>query len=83
MKPPICAICNKDFRVNIKSGGKVWFNISDEDKTINDANNEKIGFIAHPRGLAWFCGEHLDITKKYSHLELKEAFIVIRKELNL
>ena len=83
MKPPICAICNKDFRANIKSGGIVRFNISEEDKTINDANNKKIGFIAHPIGLAWFCGEHLEIAKKYSHLELKEAYTIIRKELNI
>ncbi|MFK7803517.1 MAG: hypothetical protein AB8G95_17915 [Anaerolineae bacterium] len=62
MRPPICALCNDRF--DPKDGGTVRF-----------ANFEPLpeGMVGHPKGLEWFCGQHIESAKGRSHMTTKEA----------
>jgi hypothetical protein len=72
MRPPICAICRKDFRKDIQKGGSIRFALSPEDQAFNDRMTERRQ-KGHPKGLEWFCNKHLPIAKRYKHLIWKEA----------
>ena len=80
MKPPICAFCGKDFRPDIQEGGLVSFPLSPEDQAYNERMaREKM--VGHPRGQAWFCGEHYAQAEKLSkEYQLKEALDHMRKK---
>ena len=72
MRPPICAICRKDFRSNSKEGGLVSFKETDEDKVYNlRFKTNKI--VGHKRALEWFCGNHIETARKHKHLTWSEA----------
>ncbi|MCF6366153.1 MAG: hypothetical protein L3J35_08125 [Bacteroidales bacterium] len=70
MKPPVCAICDKDF---FGTGGLIYFKETEEDKTFNERFKQK-GFVGHPKNAFWFCEKHYKTAKKYSHLTKTEAF---------
>lgn len=72
MRPPICAICGKDFGDAGISGDWVSFELTDEEKKYNKKFKEP-GFVGHPAGLEWFCDDHLQGAEEYSFLTLKEA----------
>ena len=69
MKPPICEFCGKDFRDDMKNGGMVRF-----------ANYEPLpqGMVGHPKGLAWFCGEHLETAESLQGHSLPDALKMMR-----
>ncbi|MEO0468162.1 MAG: hypothetical protein AAF206_00975 [Bacteroidota bacterium] len=72
MKPPICAVCRKDFRASPGEGGLVRFRLTEAEKARNDhmrANR----IMGHPSGTAWFCGAHYQQAKSLKHLILAEA----------
>ncbi|MFK8102851.1 MAG: hypothetical protein AB8G15_10015 [Saprospiraceae bacterium] len=77
MRPPICAICRKDFRHNMKGGGSVRFERSAEEKARWEALN-KPGYVGHPPGLEWFCEKHLASAKAHRHLTWREAAQLIK-----
>ncbi len=52
MRPPICAICDKDHMDNVEISG-VHFALSEEDKAYNKRFDEE-GFVGHPAGFEWF-----------------------------
>lgn len=81
MKPPICYICNKDFRNTISEGGLVTFTLSKKDQNYNKRFKEK-GFVGHKASTEWFCKEHYKAAKKYSHLTLSQAKQKIQKANN-
>ena len=64
MKPPICEFCGKDFRAAIGEGSTVRF-----------ANYEPLpdGKVGHPKGLAWFCGKHLEQARSLQERPLSVA----------
>lgn len=68
MRPPICAVCNKDFRKDFDnselSGGTVRF---------SDYINLPNGKVGHPNGLEWFCSEHIKKARNLTHLTAKQA----------
>ena len=72
MRPPICAICDDDFRGSMSEGGLVSFKLSEkeieENKKFEDSQ-----ITGHPAGLEWFCKEHYTLAKKYSHLTKSNA----------
>jgi len=72
MRPPICAICDKDFRTDINEGGLLHFKLSEKDKLILEKMKEP-GFVCHPPATEWFCSEHYEKAKKLTHLTLAEA----------
>ena len=77
MRPPTCAICKKDFRGNIKSGGRVYFALTEKEKERKAEMKEK-GMVGHPPGLEWFCGDHIEIAKRFSRWNRVEALRTIK-----
>lgn len=70
MKPPICCICDKHFDIN--EGGLVQFKMTENDK-LQAERLKQDGFIGHPPAKKWFCSDHIELAKKYSHLTFSEA----------
>ena len=70
MRPPICAICHKRF--DTSEGGLVSFTLTPEEVEHNKVFNQK-GYSGHPKGLDWFCGEHIEKAKALKHFSLGEA----------
>ena len=69
MKPPICSLCHRDFSseyFHYTSGGDVV--------QFADFQRLKEGAAGHPRGLEWFCREHLEQAQAYASLCYAEAF---------
>jgi len=68
MRPPICAVCDRDFREDLEdsdlSGGTVSF---------SDYISLPDGMVGHPNGLEWFCSEHIQKARTLSHLTAKQA----------
>lgn len=77
MRPPICAICSKDFRDSPGEGGLVSFELSSGEREYNKRFDQK-GIVGHPAGQEWFCGRHYPIAIKYQHLTRAEAIPLIR-----
>jgi hypothetical protein len=72
MRPPICAFCGKDFRESTAEGGLVQFNLTAAEIESNKQLAQS-DIVAHPKGQEWFCGEHIHMARKFSHLNLKSA----------
>ncbi len=70
MKPPICALCHRDFRRDTEGGGLVRFR---DEKSLPD------GMVGHPRGVEWFCQRHLAAAQKLSSLSLGEAMAKLHR----
>jgi len=70
MRPPICAICHKRFETS--EGGLVSFTLTAEEVEQNKVF-KKQGYSGHPKGLDWFCGNHIEQAKTLNHLTLGEA----------
>ena len=81
MRPPICGYCNNSNREEFVRCSLVNFALTQEEKAFNQRMTDT-RMVGHKKGLEWFCKDHLEIAKKYSHLTLKEAFKAIRLELN-
>ncbi|HEY8402929.1 MAG TPA: hypothetical protein VIK89_16805 [Cytophagaceae bacterium] len=70
MKPPICAICGKQFSSD--QGGLVAFKPTAEEMEYNKALEQK-GMVGHPANMEWFCEEHLPAAQNLAHLSKGEA----------
>jgi len=77
MRPPICAVCGKNFSHSISKGGLVLFTLSESDKEFNKRFEEP-GFVGHEAGMDWFCSKHIKLAKKYKHVTLSEALAIIK-----
>ena len=72
MRPPICAVCS-EFAINEdKKSGLIYFALTDEEKKANERFKEP-GFMGHPAGREWFCGNHYAAAKELKHLSSSEA----------
>jgi len=71
MRPPMCDLCKGKFSPSHDGGGTVRF-----------ANYEPLpkGMVGHPKGLVWFCAEHIEAAKALNHLDHKEAMQQLRQE---
>lgn len=69
MRPPICAVCFKRFSLN-EGGGTVAF-----------ADYEPLpdGIVGHPKGLEWFCAEHIDAARLRKDKTSTDATLEIRQ----
>ena len=76
MKPPICYICDKDFR-DSEEGGLVYFKKRSSDHEW-DKKMETPGMTGHPPYAEWFCGEHYVEAKKLKNLTIDEAMKILR-----
>lgn len=71
MRPPICAICDKEFTSN-DDGGLIYFKKRPSDVEWEE-KMEKIDGIGHPPYAEWFCKEHYDEIYKLKHLPIDKA----------
>lgn len=70
MMPPNCAVCGRTLRSDPDlKFGQVRF-----------ANFEPIKGPGHPKGLIWFCVDHLDAAKELKHLPSSEAIRELLKD---
>lgn len=69
MKPPICEFCGKNFQKEVENGGLVRF-----------ADYEPLPerMVGHPKGLAWFCGKHLETAESLQDRSLPDALKMMR-----
>jgi len=78
MRPPICAICGKDFRHNVGEGGLLHFKLTEKNKE-ELKRFEKPGFVGHPPATEWFCDEHYEKAKTLTNLTLSEVYKIFNK----
>jgi len=69
MRPPICAICDRDQRDHPEL----------EFELVTFREVEHLDHPGHPEGLEWFCQDHLEAAKKRDHLLEREAIRQIRE----
>ncbi len=69
MRPPICAICDRDQRDH----PDLEFDL------VTFREVEKLDHPGHPDGMEWFCQDHAEEAKKRVHLLCDEALRQIRK----
>lgn len=81
MRPPICIICDDDFREVPEKGDGIYFRLSDADKVYNK-KLEQSEMVGHPAGFEWFCNKHLKLAIKYKHLTLDAALKTIKIEIS-
>ena len=78
MKPPICAICDREFSPS--EGGLIYFQETEEEKRANERFLEP-GFVGHPSHAVWFCPEHYPLARTFSQLTRREAMQKIQSAL--
>lgn len=69
MKPPICAVCGRDFDpaeegglVQVGTGREPWWDgIVDPEEVAEHGPP-----TGHPAGEAWFCGDHVEPARERS-----------------
>ncbi|GAB5554619.1 MAG: hypothetical protein Sapg2KO_42100 [Saprospiraceae bacterium] len=79
MRPPICAICFARFSPGSTEGGLVYFKLSQEEAEFNQRMKEQRK-VGHPAGREWFCEQHVEKAKTFTHLTLKEAIPLIKEK---
>jgi len=66
MKPPICAYCRKRF----KASNRNLVRFADY-KPLPERT------VGHPKGMLWFCGEHIEKARQFKDLSSKDALKLI------
>ena len=75
MRPPFCAICDRD--ALDEGGGLVDFTMTDADRLWAE-RCEREGFVGHPPWQEWFCPEHHKEALALSHLDRGSAMARLR-----
>jgi hypothetical protein len=81
MKPPICAVCHKEFfdELEEEKGGLIYFTKRNLDEKWED-EMRKEGFVGHPPYAEWFCQEHYGPAKELSKMTIDKAMDILRKK---
>ena len=74
MRPPICAVCDRDFRDDLEES-----DLAGDLVTFIDYEALPEGMVGHPKGVEWFCSKHIRKAKILSHLSSKVAIYQIRQ----
>ena len=80
MRPPICAICDKD--LDVGEGGLVYFAKRPSDVEW-DEEMERLDRVGHPPYVEWFCNQHLPRARELKHLTIDKAFETLMKEFSV
>ena len=72
MRPPICAICDRD----IRDYPDLKFDL------VRFADFEAIEGPGHPDGLEWFCSDHIKQAQERELLFISDAIREIKKKEN-
>lgn len=77
MRPPICCICDKRM-LESDEGGLIYFKKRPSDIEWEE-KMKKMRAVGHPPYAEWFCNEHYEQAKKFSHLTIAECLKIIKK----
>jgi hypothetical protein len=78
MLPPICCICDKDFRDSDEAeGGLVYFKKRPSDLEWEKKMEEEHS-TGHPPYAEWFCSEHYQKAKELEELNIDEAMAILK-----
>ncbi len=72
MRPPICAICNRD----VRDCPDLKFDL------VRFADFEAMEGPGHPKGLEWFCSDHIKPAQERDHLFESDAIQEIKEKEN-
>ena len=78
MKPPMCAICYKEF-LDTDEGGLVYFEKRSSDERWIQVMKEE-GMQGHPPYVEWFCGKSLEAAKELKNLTIDEAMKILKEK---
>ncbi|MBK5113613.1 MAG: hypothetical protein KGD59_10625 [Candidatus Heimdallarchaeota archaeon] len=78
MRPPVCAICDRDLEEN--DGGVIYFKKRFSDK-VWDRKMNRIQGVGHPPYAEWLCGKHFDRAKELEELTIDKAISKINEEI--
>lgn len=78
MKPPICAICYKEF-IDSDEGGLVYFKKRKRDKKWVQLMREE-GLVGHPPFAEWFCEKHYDAAVELKNMTITEAMEILKEK---
>ncbi len=82
MQEPRCKICGVNDFVN-GGGCHLQFKVIDPKEIAYNTSLEEFRFPGDcPAGEWYFCGKHIDIVAKYTHLPFQEASHLIRSEIS-
>ncbi|MDB3940060.1 hypothetical protein N9406_03785 [Verrucomicrobiales bacterium] len=70
MEPPICSLCDRDHR----DQPDLDFDL------VRFTDYEPIDHPGHPKGLHWFCSDHLEAAKTLEYLYSGEALERLRRQ---
>ncbi|MFX0188407.1 MAG: hypothetical protein ACFE8A_11815 [Candidatus Hodarchaeota archaeon] len=76
MRPPICAICDKNF-MDKDDGGLIYFKKRSSDIEW-DETMEREGMVGHPPYAEWFCSEHYEKAYKLKNLTIDKALKILK-----
>jgi hypothetical protein len=80
MRPPVCGICNKDFRDNDEDeGGLIYFKKRQSDLEWEKNMEEEHG-VGHPPYAEWFCRKHYQKAKELENSTIDEAMKILESE---
>lgn len=79
MRPPVCAICGKEFDPS-EEGGVIYFAKRQSDIKW-DKKMEEIGGVGHPPYADWFCSEHYPQAKELAGETISDAMKKLRELL--
>ncbi|MCF2144794.1 MAG: hypothetical protein ACTSXO_00620 [Candidatus Heimdallarchaeota archaeon] len=77
MRPPICAICDKDLGEG--EGGLIYFKQRFSDR-VWERKMQRINGVGHPPNAEWFCEKHYPRAKELQDLTIDKAIAIILKE---
>jgi hypothetical protein len=77
MRPPICAICDKEFS-DLEKGGLVYFKKRPSDIEW-DVKMEKQGIIGHPPYAEWFCEDHYAKANELEDMTIDKAMKILQE----
>jgi len=77
MRPPVCAVCDKDLEEN--EGGLIYFKERFSDRVWQRKMN-RIHGVGHPPNAEWFCADHYPRAKELQDLTIDKAMAILLKE---
>jgi len=76
MKPPVCAVCDKELDLN--DGGLIYFKKRPSDWRWHK-KIKKSGFTGHPPYAEWFCSLHYKQAKQIMHYTIDKALTILKR----
>lgn len=80
MRPPICALCDRD--IDPDQGGLVEFAKTGGDDAWYERARQDPDFVGTPPNIDWFCAEHFEAASALSESSRQEALDELREQFD-